>query len=95
MDGLFFDPVSAEEVQVAHEIEVQGERDLGWVFSFLITDSGLGFPPDEAASLDAFKYASQYPMPRSFRQRSTGIATQRSLSSSSVDFCRPRTARAP
>jgi len=54
---LFFDLVRSDELLDAYAIELEGRLPLYIIMSSCPThDFGTGFPPDEAASLEKFKY---------------------------------------
>lgn len=55
ISDLIYDFVSESEVEDAHRLEISGNNVI--LVSFpVLTLSSPAFPPDEAASLDAFKY---------------------------------------
>jgi hypothetical protein len=58
-EEVFYDFVSADELEDAHRIEVIGAllRYPSLLFVLILTFV-TGFPPDEAASLETFKYVS-------------------------------------
>ena len=55
-ERLFFDLVSAEEVEIVHELEVQGKRTsvLPYVPDVIVRFTG--FSPEEAASIEQLRY---------------------------------------
>jgi len=55
-EGLFFDLVSAEEVEAVHLLEIQGKSPLILIYVLYITVRSLGFSPDEAATLEQLRY---------------------------------------
>ena len=55
-EGLFFDLVSAEEVEAVHLLEIQGKSPLFLIHVLYITVRSLGFSPEEAATLEQLRY---------------------------------------
>jgi hypothetical protein len=54
-EGLFFDLISAEEVDAVHELEVQGKPTSVFPhFPYVIVHS-LGFSPEEAATIEKLR----------------------------------------
>ena len=55
-EGLFFDLVSAEEVEAVHLLEIQGKPTLVLIYVLYVTVHSLGFSTDEAATLEQLLY---------------------------------------
>ena len=55
-EGLFFDLVSAEEVEAVHLLEIQGKPPLILIYALYVTVRSVGFSPDEAATLEQLRY---------------------------------------
>lgn len=55
-EGLFFDLVSAEEVEAVHLLEIQGKPPLILIYVLYVTVRSLGFSPDEGATLEQLRY---------------------------------------
>jgi hypothetical protein len=55
-EGLFFDLVSAEEVEAVYQLEVQGKSSLILIHVLYCNRDLLGFSPDEAATLEKLRY---------------------------------------
>jgi hypothetical protein len=59
VQGVLYDWVSADELGEAHRLEVIGDLPSPPSLLFVLTWTFVpGFPPDEAASLETFKYIS-------------------------------------
>lgn len=59
--NLFYDWVSAEEIGSAHKIEIEGDDGDLAAPNYSQSVFCTGFPPDEAASLETFKYFASSP----------------------------------
>jgi hypothetical protein len=55
-EGLFFDLVSSEEVEAVYQLEIQGKHPLIPSHLLYVTVRSLGFPPEEAATLEKLWY---------------------------------------
>jgi hypothetical protein len=57
-EGLFFDLVSAEEVEAVHLLEIQGKPTLTLIYVLVlhVTVCSLGFSPEEVTTLEQLRY---------------------------------------
>lgn len=55
-EGLFFDLVSAKEVEAVHLLEIQGKPPLILIYALDVTVRSVGFSLDEAATLEQLRY---------------------------------------
>ena len=56
LESLFFDLVSAEEVEAVHLLETQGKLPMILTYVLYVTVFSLGFSSDEAATLEQLRY---------------------------------------
>jgi hypothetical protein len=54
-EGLFFDLISAEEVDAVHELEAQGKPTSVFPHVPYVIVHSLGFSPEEAATIEKLR----------------------------------------